>query len=515
MEYQFEESLIGSKAAINELREKINNLQREVKHLKERETAPTDSLFQEDLNKIKSGMEFFSDAIQSTNDLFESSNKKNTDISNEFKALKREVNKRFEEEKDLGKRRHELLDFLNEGMGKLQNRTKQLVNEIKNVRDGLKEEHERVKVACSVTQSTKDLLKNSDKRITETSNEVKALEKKIKKCVSVRTEAFSEGSVVKEEDLTNLRNGVLNVYSRGIQQVHEINKDMSNEIKNLHQRLKKQQEKVDSVVESTISIKNQRKNMSEKQAMMENSIKEFSSEIKNLQSELKAEQQKSSILENKLITYQFHLKEIRMRNDIRHNPNKEISTDRTTVPNPSPKQPVFVPETCKLAISDPQTKEHSHMDMQSTLLKHDHDRMNIVQKVDADANFNEEIKRKHVCGKDKPKDKQVKQTDNCEGECKVSLPQKAEAFHEEKSSESSVYSQTDVLNENQCAELAFDSKEGALSYLEKAHAYLQNLQMAGMFPLSDEESSTLPDDGSSVTCDLINAAKEGISTYLS
>ena len=329
MEYQLGESLIGSKAAINELREKINNLQREVKHLKERETAPTDSLFQEDLNKIKTGMEFFSDAIQNTNDLFESSDKKNTDISNELKTLKREVNKRFEEEKDLGKRRHELLDFLNEGMGKLQNRTKQLVNEIKNVRDGLKEEHERVKAACSVTQSTKDLLKNSDKRITETSNEVKALEKEVKKCLSVRLESFNDNSIVKEEDLTKLRNGVLNIYSRGIQQVHEINKEMSNEIKNLHEVLKKQQEKVDNVVQSTASIKNQRSNLNEKQAMMENSIKQFSSEIKNLQSELKAEQKKNIILENKLMAHENHLQEILLRNDIKHNSNKEMCIDRT------------------------------------------------------------------------------------------------------------------------------------------------------------------------------------------
>ena len=85
---------------------------------------------------------------------------------------------------------------------------------IKNVRDGLKEEHERVKAACSVTQSTKDLLKNSDKRITETSNEVKALEKEVKKCLSVRLESFNDNSIVKEEDLTKLRNGVLNIYSR-------------------------------------------------------------------------------------------------------------------------------------------------------------------------------------------------------------------------------------------------------------------------------------------------------------
>ena len=50
---------------------------------------------------------------------------------------------------------------------------------------------------------------------------------------------------------------------------------MSNEIKNLHEVLKKQQEKVDNVVQSTASIKNQRSNLNEKQAMMENSIKQF------------------------------------------------------------------------------------------------------------------------------------------------------------------------------------------------------------------------------------------------
>ena len=507
MEYQFEQFVIGN---INELREKINNLQWEVQHLNEKETAPTESLFQEDLNKIKTGMKFFSDAIQSTNDLFESSNKKNIDISIELKALKKEVNERFNEQKDLGKRRNELLDFLNEGMGKLQNRNKQLISEIKNVRDGLKEEHERVKAACSVTQSTKDLLKNSDKRITETSNEVKVLEKEIKKCLSVKLETFNDDSLVKEEDLTKLRNGVLNVYSRGIQQVHERNKEMSNEIKNLHEWLKKQQEKVDSVVQSTTSIKNQHKNLNKKQAMVENSIKKFSSEIKNLQSELKAEQQKNIILENKLMTFENDLKEILLGNDIKHNSYKEMSTDRTPVPNPSPRQSAFVPKTCKLEILDPQTREHGQMDMQSKLLRNDFERIDIVRKVHADANFNEEVKSKYVC-------EEVKQKEN-EKEYKVSLQQKTEAFHEKESSASSVCSQTDMLNENQCADLALHSssgKEETLSYLEKAHAYLRNLQIAGMFPLSDEESSAVPDDGSSVTNGLGNDAKKGMSLYLS
>ena len=124
-----------------------------------------------------------------------------------------------------------------------------------------------MQAACSVTESTNDLFRSSEKRITEASSKVKALEKDLNKFLSVRTEAFIEGSVVKEEDLTNLRNGVLNVYSRGIQQVHEINKEMSIEIKNLHQWLKKQHVKVDSVVQSTILTKKQNENINKKQTM--------------------------------------------------------------------------------------------------------------------------------------------------------------------------------------------------------------------------------------------------------
>ena len=203
---------------INELSEKINNLQCELEHLKRRETPPN-SLSQEDLNKIKTGIKVCSNATQSTNDLFKIIDKKNTGTSNELKALKREVNKRFDEEKDLGKRRNELIDFLNEGMEKLQNGANQLVNEIKNVRDGLK-------TTSSDTKNTKD----PDKRITETSNKVKALEKEISNCLSVRTERLRYDSFVKEEDLTILRNGVLNVYSKGMQQVHERSKAMGKEI---------------------------------------------------------------------------------------------------------------------------------------------------------------------------------------------------------------------------------------------------------------------------------------------
>ena len=74
---------------------------------------------------------------------------------------------------------------------------------------------------------------------------------------------------------------------------------MSSEIKNLLEELKKQHVKIDSVVRSTITIKNQRKGMNKKQINIENSIKQFPCELKILQTELKAEQQQN-ILKIKL-----------------------------------------------------------------------------------------------------------------------------------------------------------------------------------------------------------------------
>ena len=485
---------------INELREKINNLQRELKHLQQKEIAhTTDSLFHEDLNKIKSGLKVCSNAIQSANDLFKSSNEKNTEMSNELKALKRKVNKHFDEEKDLGKSRNEQLDFLNEGMGKLQHKTERLGNEFKKLGDGLKEEHERVEAAYNVTESTNDLIKSLEKRMTETSNKVKALEKDLNKFLSVRTEAFVGGSVVKEEDLTNLRNGVLNVYSRGIQQVHEINKDMSNEIKTLHQWLKKQQVKVDRVVQSTILTKKQHENINKTQIMTEKFFNQFSSEIKNLQIELKAEQEKNIILENKLTTIECRLKEVLMRNDFNQNPSPVISTGRTHVTNISFNDSAFVADTCKLVISDSQTKEHDQMDMQSNFATRDSELRNIVPKSHNQVNFNEAAKMKYVC-------EGINQKDNA-GECRDNLSKETKVFYEKLSSCSSVFSQTDESTENEYKDLAFDStcgKEGALSYLDKAHAYLQNLQMPGMFTFSDEESLAIADKESSVMFELEN-----------
>ena len=269
---------------INELREKISDLQCELQHLKRKKTAPIDSLYQQGLNKIESDMKNFSNTIQSTDGFFKNFDKDNTEVSNELTALKRKVNKRFDEEKDLGERKYELSD---EGMAELQNRTETLDTEIKDIRDGLKDEHEQVRASI---QSTKDLLKSYDQRITETSNEVKALKESISNGLLVRTEASDDGSFVKNDDLPKLRNGVLNFYSKGIQEEPERSKQLSNEIKN-----------VESVAQSKNSLENQCKDMNEKLTVMGNSIKQFSMEIQKLQTELKAEQQKNIVSENKLM----------------------------------------------------------------------------------------------------------------------------------------------------------------------------------------------------------------------
>ena len=379
---------------INELREKINNLQFELQHLKGRETAATDLLFQEDLNKFRSGMNVCSNAMKITNDLIKTSNKKNTEMSSELKALKRERNKHFHEEKDPGKYRNELLDFLCQGMGKLENRTNQLSNEIKNVRDGLKREHEQLKATSNAMQSIKDFLNNSDKRVAETSNEVKALKEYIINGLLVRTETFDDVSFVKNEDLAELRNGILNIYSKEIQQVHEKSKQQGKEIKDVQGGLKKQQEKVESVVKLTISIKNQCKDTNGKQMIIENSINQCLNEIRKLRLELKAEQQKNIILENKLITLECYLEEILLRNDVKQNTNKERDIRTMPVTKRCSERSDVLTETCISTMPDSKVNNNkpSQMDMPLKFLTQDFTWMDITPKDPDSVGFNEEAK---------------------------------------------------------------------------------------------------------------------------
>ena len=235
--------------------------------------------------------------------------------------------------------------------------------------------------------------------------------------------------------------------------------------------------------------------------MTEKFFNQFSSEIENLQIELKAEQEKNIILENKLTTIECRLKEVLMRNDFNQNPSPVISTGRTHVTNISFDDSAFVADTCKLVISDSQTKEHDQMDMQSNFATRDSELRNIVPKSHNQVNFNEAAKMKYVC-------EGINQKDNA-GECRDNLSKETKVFYEKLSSCSSVFSQTDESTENEYKDLAFNStcgKEGALSYLDKAHAYLQNLQMPGMFTFSDEESSAIADKESSVMFELENNA---------
>ena len=479
---------------INELRERISELQCELQHLKRKKTGPIDSLYQDDLNKIKTDMKKFSNTIQSTDGFFKNFDKKNIEISNELTALKRKVNKSFDEEKDLGKLRNELFEFLKEGMSKLQNKTEQLDIEMKNIQDGLKDEHEQVRVAI---QRTKDLLKNSEQKITETSNEVKSLKEDISNGLLVRAEALDGSSFVKNEDLSKLGNGVLNVCSKGIEQEPGRSKQQGHDIKN-----------VESAVQSKNSLKNQCKDMNENPTVMENSIKQFSVEIRKLQTELKTEQQKNIILENKFMTLECHLKEI-LINDINQNCYKEVSVNGTPVTNTSSKKSVFVAETNKLRLSDSKPKKPSQLDMQSKLLTHDFELTDVARKGYNDVNLNEEEKSKYVR-------EGIDQLDNNEQECRNSLPQKAEDFSGKESSTSVVYSQADDLNENQCADLAFDfssGKDGDLSYLEKAHAYLQNLQMAGTFTFSNEESLVVSEKERSAQLEPGNDTKKRMCSF--
>ena len=131
------------------------------------------------------------------------------------------------------------------------------------------------------------------------------------------------------------------------------------------------------------------------------------------------------------MTFESHLKEILVRSDIKHNPSREIFIDEAPVPNAS-KQSSFVLESCKLAVSNPQTKEQGQMDMQLELLIHDFERINIVSKVHDDVNVKEEVKSKYACEEVEEK--------HSEKEGPVSFLENAEAFHKKKSSHSSVQS---------------------------------------------------------------------------
>ena len=108
--------------------------------------------------------------MQSTNDLLKIADKKNTETSNELKTLKREViNVLMRRMIWVNVEMSYLIFLMKEWKNYKMELNRQLMKK-KNVRDGLK-------TTISATKNTKDFLKNLDKRVTETSNKVKALEK--------------------------------------------------------------------------------------------------------------------------------------------------------------------------------------------------------------------------------------------------------------------------------------------------------------------------------------------------
>ena len=267
--------------------------------------------------------------------------------------------------------------------------------------------------------------------------------------------------------------------------MHEKSKQQGKEIKDVQGGLKKQQEKVESVVKSTISIKNQCKDTNGKQMIIENSINQCLNEIRKLQLELKAEQQKNIILENKLITLECYLEEILLRNDMKQNTNKERDIRTMPVTKRCSERSDVLTETCISTMPDSKVNNNkpSQMDMPLKFLTQHFTWMDITPKDPDRVGFNEEAKYKSV-------GEGINQLDNKEQESMDFLLQKEETYEQE-SSTSSVCSQTDELNENECVDVAFDStagKDGALPYLEKAQVYLQNLQGPEMFTFSDEES---------------------------
>ena len=104
-----------------------------------------------------------------------------------------------------------------------------------------------------------------------------------------------------------IRNEWINVFSRGIQQASERSKHLDSAITNVKKKLKNQQERVIYVVQSIDSLKNQNRNINDKQAALENTSRQFSNERQELKSELKIEQQKNIIWPNKFTTFQCHL----------------------------------------------------------------------------------------------------------------------------------------------------------------------------------------------------------------
>ena len=166
---------------ISDLTEKIESLQSEWQKLKSVKDVANMSSVQSDLNKIKAGMKVIDSAIQSTKDLIKNSDKKNSEASNQIRALKEEIERRFSVitkaseddmsvgDKDLAQLKTEIVLICSKGMGQLNDRMEPIRNDVKNLEEALRKEKEKTQ---ALTQSTNSI-KNQKKAMRKNKQKLK------------------------------------------------------------------------------------------------------------------------------------------------------------------------------------------------------------------------------------------------------------------------------------------------------------------------------------------------------
>ena len=315
-----------------------------------------------------------------------------------------------------------------------------------------------MKVIDSAIQSTKDLIKNSDKKNTEASNQIRALKEEIERRFSAITKSSEDFISVGDKDLAMLKNEIVLICSKGMGQLHDRMEQIRNDIKNLQEALRKEKEKIQALTQSTNSIKNQRKNNEKKQAKIENSITQFSSEILYLRNELISEQQKNLILENRVLTLESKFTEILLRNDVNLKSNKirchETTNTALLSKNNSLVKPTFVRNTSEVTSLASQIKEKSPqlIDMELIEFESYFEENDNGSKELQDQTFNAVTKSECHSKRTNPADTKI----------------------------------------DELADLSLTSSSGrkeTLSYFEKAHEYLQNLQFEGIFADTNQENT--------------------------
>ena len=167
---------------------------------------------------------------------------------------------------------------------------------------------------------------------------------------------------------------------------------MDNGFKNVWEGLEKKKKKKTGQSRECREINNlnnnQHKDTNGKPIMIENSVKQCPNEIRKLQSGLNAEQEKNLVVEKKFTTFECYLEEILQRNISYRILTKNIQH--------SSQRSDLLTATCK-TMSYPQAKKLGQIDMQSKLLTHDFESMDIIAKGHDDVNFNKEAKSKYLC----------------------------------------------------------------------------------------------------------------------